>query len=405
MRNDFLGRLEVQTLGRLARDPGGYVGLRFLDEATRTPKTARRLCARSEPALIAAVGLDPRKREQALALFLKRLDETDLLPAQRGDIALTALELIDRAGPDMGACEKAVVEAMKACSHEPWLRVCANHLVKSAERLEPATAGRLILEMLAIKPSSSERAALAVALCGVAGRLEPDAASRIILKVLAMKLGFYESGRLAEALAKVTVRQHPNVARQSCREALQLLTEALTRTRGYVQWIDGVGLLWDADDRSKLGSGFAALATRLPRGEAIRFLTESLNRRRRRRSPTARGDGPGGGDRKNAHRRCRGNSRRRRLFARHRAHSRTGVAVGCTVRLGLGSETTGERLASGQTLRRESCRPVPGHGPESGKGPRAARATGLCAGADGGKIGPGRVRSRLPCGDRKPVIG
>jgi hypothetical protein len=275
--NDSLGRLEVQTLWRLAEDPGGNVALRFLKEATRIPKTARQLCARSEPALIAAVGLDPLKRKQALAVFLKRLDETDLHPAQRGDIALTALELIDRAGPDMGACEKAAVEAMKACSHEPWLRVCANHLVKSAERLEPATAGRLIVEMLALQRSSSERAALAVALCEVAGRLEPDAASRIILKVLAMKLGFYESERLAEALAKVTVRQHPTVARQSCREALQLLTEALTRTRSYVQWTDGVGLLWDADDRSRLGSGFAALATRLPRGEAIRFLTESLN--------------------------------------------------------------------------------------------------------------------------------
>ena len=275
--NDSLGRLEVQTLERLALDPGGYVGLRFLHEATSTRKTARQLCARSVPALIAAVGLDPRKRVEALALLLKRLDGTDLLPAQRGDIALTALKLIEHAGPDMEACEKAVVEAMKACSHEPWLRVCANHLVHSAERLEPATAGRLIVEMLALEPGSSSREALAEALCGVAGRLEPDAASRIILKVLAMKLGFYESGRLAEALAKVTVRQPQNIARQSCREALQLLTEALTRTRGHVEWIDRVDSMAD-DDRSRIGSGFAALATHLPRGEAIRSLTENLDR-------------------------------------------------------------------------------------------------------------------------------
>ena len=224
---DSLGRLEVQALGRLAGDPGGSVGLRFLDEATRDPRTARQLCARSEPALIAAVGLDTRKREQALALFVKRLGETGLLPAQRGDIALTALELIDRTGPDMSACEKALADAFKARLPDYWLFVWNNHLAQSSARLEPAVAGRLILDALALKRSSSERAALAVALGSVAERLDPEAAGRMILQSLTMNLGFHESERLAAALAKVTVWQHPLTARQSCREALHLLTEAL----------------------------------------------------------------------------------------------------------------------------------------------------------------------------------
>ena len=54
---------EAESLWELARLGDTDIGLRFLDEATRDPITLSQLRARSEPALIAAVGLDDREDE------------------------------------------------------------------------------------------------------------------------------------------------------------------------------------------------------------------------------------------------------------------------------------------------------------------------------------------------------
>ena len=92
------GQSEVEALWKLTGHGAESLGLRFLDEATRAPMTTRQLCARTEPALIAAVGLDLKKREQAIELLMKRLGETSLPLPQKADIAFTALELVDRTG-------------------------------------------------------------------------------------------------------------------------------------------------------------------------------------------------------------------------------------------------------------------------------------------------------------------
>ena len=55
---DTLSVPESESLWELARLGDKEIGLRFLDEATRDPITLSQLRARSEPALIAAVGLD-----------------------------------------------------------------------------------------------------------------------------------------------------------------------------------------------------------------------------------------------------------------------------------------------------------------------------------------------------------
>ena len=52
---------EVRALWELAAMGTDSVRLEFLNEATRGPITLTQLCARSEPALIAAVGLDPAR--------------------------------------------------------------------------------------------------------------------------------------------------------------------------------------------------------------------------------------------------------------------------------------------------------------------------------------------------------
>ena len=85
--NVVLGELEVENLWRLAEQGSESLGIRFMDEATRGAKTTRQLCARSEPALVAAVGLDQKKRQQAIKLLLKRLAEPELIPGRKAEIA------------------------------------------------------------------------------------------------------------------------------------------------------------------------------------------------------------------------------------------------------------------------------------------------------------------------------
>ncbi len=207
---------------------------------------------RAEPALIAAVGLDEKKRVQAIELLVKRLGDKGLPLTHKADIAFSALELVDRTGPDIRTCEEALANAMKANLLGPWHFVWNNHLAQRVERLEPDSTGRLILLALQMKPSAFESERLTVALANAASRLEPDTAGRLLLQALDMKPSSSESQRLAVALATVSSRQGPTTSGRVCGEAIRMLTDALVR---------------DTDDygRSELARGFAALAAHVSR--------------------------------------------------------------------------------------------------------------------------------------------
>jgi len=223
---DALAPTEVESLWELAGYGSESLRLRLLDEATRSPMTTRQLCARSEPALIAAVGLDLRKREQALELLNERLGETGLPLAQKADIALTALELTDRGGSETGACEEALAGAIKADLPAHLPAAWTEHLSRNVARLEPDRAGRLIRLTLEEKPSPSERERLALALA-MSSPLEPAKADRV------------------------------------CDEVLRRLIDTLVR---------------ETDRRRGIPPEFDALSRRMPRGEAIRRLAEAMDR-------------------------------------------------------------------------------------------------------------------------------
>jgi hypothetical protein len=226
---ETLGAFEVEALWELAGDGPGSLGLRFLDEAARVQETARQLCARAEPALIAAVGLDPKKRERAIGLMMRRLGETGLPPAQKADIALTILGLTDRPGPEARACEEALAVAIEADPPADRLAAWKAHLIREVELLEPETAARLLLLVL---------------------HRETDAA---------------RFGSLAVALAKAASRLETPIAAGVCGEALGLLTDVPAK---------------DTNSRihQELSGGIAALATGMPRGEAVRPLADALGR-------------------------------------------------------------------------------------------------------------------------------
>ena len=77
-RKETLSLPEAEALWELARLGDTDIGLRFLDEATRDPITVAQLGARSEPAIIASVGLDDEKRKQAARLLTERLGDHGL---------------------------------------------------------------------------------------------------------------------------------------------------------------------------------------------------------------------------------------------------------------------------------------------------------------------------------------
>ncbi len=226
---DVLGQFEVEALWELAGYGVESLGLRLVDEATRGPTTTRQLCARSEPALIAAVGLDQNKREQAIDLLMKRLAEPGLPPAQRADIALIAMELTDRPGPETRACEEALAAAIKADLPARPLAAWTKHFSRDVDRFDP------------------------------------DAGARLILLALHKETGATELGNLSLALARVASRLKPARAGGVCGEALRFLTDAPVNEKS-------------DKGRRELARGFAALAVRLPRDEAIRSLTAALGR-------------------------------------------------------------------------------------------------------------------------------
>ena len=64
---------------------------------THSPRGQLR--TRSEPALIAAIGLDPERRSRAFTLLTSKLNEPKIEPSIKIESALLALELENRPRP------------------------------------------------------------------------------------------------------------------------------------------------------------------------------------------------------------------------------------------------------------------------------------------------------------------
>src|SRR5262249_26130352 len=95
---EALSRLEGESLWELARLGNANFAIRFLEEATRDAISLNQLYVRSEPALIAALGLDEAKRDRASTVLLQRLHDPKRSFTEKGDTAFTALELAERPG-------------------------------------------------------------------------------------------------------------------------------------------------------------------------------------------------------------------------------------------------------------------------------------------------------------------
>jgi uncharacterized protein (DUF2267 family) len=270
-QKEMLSLLEAEALWELARLGDTDIGLRFLDEATKDPITLSQLGARSEPALIAAVGLDAEKRKRAARLLTDRLGDPELQLQSKVDLAFVALEFEDRASPET---EKECGFLLQGLAgdfpdqHAAW----RNRLIAVSARIDPSIAARTLAEALGRETNADARLILASALSEVAGRMNRTEAARIcgqVAKILAEALGREtdagERSFKAAALSEVAGRMDPTQAARVCGQAARALAEALGRETN-------IGA------RFSLASALSAVAGRMDPTQAAKTLAEALGR-------------------------------------------------------------------------------------------------------------------------------
>ena len=217
--HETLSEPEHVALWELASLQGKPLGLRFLEEATLAPLTSRQLLSRSEPALVAAVGLDPQQRDRAAETLSSKLRDPKTPLAQRAGIALVALELEDKPGPAADLCHEIVEQALKTePAGEPIDGLIA-HLDNNSTSLNPNTGARILESALERKWSGGEISGLATALVTTTGRMAPaeaalisHRAAKVLARTLSQNVDDNQRGVLGNALDTVVTRMDAKAA-------------------------------------------------------------------------------------------------------------------------------------------------------------------------------------------------
>ena len=187
--HESLSEAEIAALWELSRHQGEPVGLRFLDEATSDPLTARQLRSRSEPALIAAIGLDPVRRERASAFLRDRVQDPKRELANRVEAAFIQLELEDQPGPATQSRHEldrpVVSEKPLASFRASWLR----HLIDAPGRIDHTVANGLLAALLEKETDWNARAEIASTLVTSSARMDPTARVRLLGTALEKEAG------------------------------------------------------------------------------------------------------------------------------------------------------------------------------------------------------------------------
>jgi Protein kinase domain len=261
---------ETTALWELSLHQDEPIGLRFLDEATRDPLAMRQLRARSEPALIAAVGLDARRRDRASRLLNERLRDQGRPLWSQAEVGLIALELEDEGGPAPERYTKIIVQALTEDRPENLTTPWRNHLIEGSARLEPSITARLLAAAMERESDARLRSQVASALTIVASRLELAEAARICrhpAEILAsaaiQETNANARNSLVRALVEMSRRLQPAEAAQMLVTALVQKKEDLARGT----LMEGLGRPFT---RETLVKGLSTISARLDPAEAVR---------------------------------------------------------------------------------------------------------------------------------------
>jgi tRNA A-37 threonylcarbamoyl transferase component Bud32 len=268
---DALSEPETEALWELAQERSAELRLRFVEEAIRSPFSARQLRARAEPALIAALGLDPERRTQAERLLVEQLQDSSL--GHRADVALTALELADPMSrisrPIADVLSSAIVRqadlALRSAWRHRWFgqgRGGEFLLLRPMQWLEPADAARVLTALREKETVAQAREQLAQGLAAVAAQLPPADATALLTRAREKETEAGARVQLAQGLAAVAARLPPVDAAQAFAAAVTLLTRALEEEA-------------KVEVRVQLARGLAAVAAHLPPADAVALLTRA----------------------------------------------------------------------------------------------------------------------------------
>jgi tRNA A-37 threonylcarbamoyl transferase component Bud32 len=253
---------EIEVLWDLAENRGERLAYRFVEEALRGPVTTRQLKARAEPALRAAMGLEPDRRAQLERLLVGRLQDSRLSDGQRADVALVAVALGDPTPTGAAGVARALTQAMLKTDDPADLPELAHGLSAVAAQMGP-----------------EEAAQAAAALSQTMGKMTARNAVPA----------------LAEALAAVAARMDPREATCQCAQAADTLTRAVGKTgdpKGlshseFVALTRALGKAEDLEGLSQLAQGLSALATRIEPKQVARAAATLTWSMARTKSPYA----------------------------------------------------------------------------------------------------------------------
>jgi hypothetical protein len=243
---------EAEALWDLAQDSSDRLRVRFVEEATRRPLTARQLRDRAESALIAAVGLDPIKRKRVEEHLTERLQRPDLSKEHQAHLAMAALDLGDLESANVRMITNILLqlaerkESEVSDYHIHDKLIIDNKLIECAKRLEPGEAARLLTQLLALhqKAPRSWLLPLAEVSVTVAGQLEPAEAAPLLKQfgqALSQELenatdAGHDVVTSAHALLALAERLEPAEAarllNQTARKLTEKLTQGLVKTQG-----------------------------------------------------------------------------------------------------------------------------------------------------------------------------
>jgi predicted Ser/Thr protein kinase len=274
---------EIEALWDLSMNRAERLGYRFVEEALRQPMTIRQLRVRAEPAVHAAVGLDPAKRAQVEKLLLKRLQDPDLDDNLRSDVAVIAAALADLTPPAAARMTDALAQSMantkptakpmspgrpmlRHYEHLFVLTELAQALAATATMMEPTDAVATLKRLLAHPKlqSSDMQYWLAKRLVAEATRMDPRRGAAILAEFISKTTSEYLLAESAQALASLAARLEPKDCARFCALAAASLTAAMgkaTEKGGY----------------PALAEGVAALASRMEPNEASQSCTRAAD--------------------------------------------------------------------------------------------------------------------------------
>jgi hypothetical protein len=137
---------EIEAFSAVAAKRDERLAVRFVEEGIEEPRFTRRVEARSDYAIHAAVGLDHRKRQEVEQLLMSKLASPDLPEELKTDLAGAACDLGGLSAPAANVATTTLIRILRKAADPPAMRSLAERLSLVAGYLEPKEADRISAE-------------------------------------------------------------------------------------------------------------------------------------------------------------------------------------------------------------------------------------------------------------------